>query len=166
YPGLGATQRLPRLIGRELAKYLIFTGEVLNARTAHFMGLAEAVSLDELDIRIRETVPRMTTQETLILAPELNKIKLILADKVNDLLNGKLLNSQDKLEAKIAKKISYKAPLALKWANQIIDEGLKLGLEQGLQVELGHLEEIFSTEDAYEGLTSILERRRPTYKGM
>ncbi len=168
YPGLGGTQRLPRIIGKDLAKYLIFTGEILNALGAQSMGLAEAVSFDEIDKRIKQAITsaRVTGQETLVLSPEINKIKSLFAGKLQDLLEGKLRDSVDKVEVKIAKKVSYKAPLALKWANQIIDEGLKLNLEGGLQVELAHLTEIFSTQDAYEGLTSILERRRPTYKGL
>ena len=167
YPGLGGTQRLPRLIGKELAKYLIFTGEILNARTAQSMGLAQYVKLEEVNNYIKDSAfgKQMAIQETLILSPELSKIKALFAAKTNDLLTGKLVSSQDQLEAKIAKKISYKAPLALKWSNQIIDEGLRLSVEEGVQVELAHLTEIFSTQDAYEGLTSIIQRRRPTYRG-
>jgi enoyl-CoA hydratase/3-hydroxyacyl-CoA dehydrogenase len=167
YPGLGATQRLPRLIGKEFAKYLILTGEILDARAAQAMGLAQQVSTDQLNDRIKEITarPRIALQETMVPSPELNKIRSLFADKITDLLSGKLLNSPDPLEAKIAKKLSYKAPLALKWANQIIDEGLRLTLEEGLQIELAHLTEIFSMRDAYEGLTALLQKRRPSYRG-
>jgi enoyl-CoA hydratase/3-hydroxyacyl-CoA dehydrogenase len=168
YPGLGATQRLPRLIGRELAKYLIFTGEILDARAAQSMGLAQFISVSDLTDQLKTLARNSQTsfqEKTIIFSPEINKTKSLFSERVYDLLGGKLAGSADVFEAKIAKKISYKAPLALKWANQIIDEGLKLGLEQGLQVELAHLTEIFSTKDAYEGLTSILQKRRPTYRG-
>ena len=38
-PGFGGTQRLPRLIGKGMAKYLIMTGEMINAEEAYRIGL-------------------------------------------------------------------------------------------------------------------------------
>ena len=37
-------------------------------------------------------------------------------------------------------------------------------IEQGIAMELSHLDEIFSTSDAYEGLSS-LGKRRPVFTG-
>ncbi len=71
----------------------------------------------------------------------------------------------DELGQKLAKTLSYKAPIAIRIANKLIDEGGALSLEEGLKMELDHLTEIFSTKDAYEGLKSVIERRRPTFKG-
>ena len=71
----------------------------------------------------------------------------------------------NELGQKISKTISYKAPIAIKLANQIIDDGSKLDLEKGLEVELSHLTEIFSTDDALEGLNSVIKRQRPSFKG-
>ena len=42
-PGFGGTQRLPRLIGRNLAKELIYTGDIIDAERAHQIGLVNAV---------------------------------------------------------------------------------------------------------------------------
>ncbi len=42
-PGFGGTQRLPRLIGKGMAKKLIFTGEIINGSTAKEIGLVEEV---------------------------------------------------------------------------------------------------------------------------
>lgn len=172
YPGLTGTQRLPRLIGKAQAKYLIFTGEIINAKQAQEFALAEFVPLTTLSSRIKEITLQKDQkskyiQKTIIYPPELEKIKSIFSDdRINDLLNGKLLTSQDQFETKIAKKVSFKAPIAIKLANQLMDEGVKISLEAGIQMELQHLKEIFSTKDAYEGLTSILQRRRPSYKGI
>ena len=48
-PGSGATQRLPRLVGQGLAREMIFTGRVLEAREALGMGLVNrAVPAREL----------------------------------------------------------------------------------------------------------------------
>ncbi|MDR1731995.1 MAG: enoyl-CoA hydratase/isomerase family protein [Synergistaceae bacterium] len=42
-PGFGGTQRLPRLVGRGMAKYMIMTGEMVNAEEALRIGLVDKV---------------------------------------------------------------------------------------------------------------------------
>ena len=42
-PGFGGTQRLPRLVGKGMAKYLIMSGEIINAAEAQRIGLVEMV---------------------------------------------------------------------------------------------------------------------------
>lgn len=42
-PGFGGTQRLPRLVGKGMAKYLIMTADMINAEEAHRIGLVEKV---------------------------------------------------------------------------------------------------------------------------
>jgi len=42
-PGYGGTQRLPRLVGRNLAKELVLTGEMITARRAYEIGLVNRV---------------------------------------------------------------------------------------------------------------------------
>ncbi|HRT61256.1 MAG TPA: enoyl-CoA hydratase-related protein [Syntrophales bacterium] len=42
-PGAGGTQRLVRLLGKGPAKYMIFTGEFLNAQEAYRLGLVDRV---------------------------------------------------------------------------------------------------------------------------
>jgi enoyl-CoA hydratase/carnithine racemase len=62
------------------------------------------------------------------------------------------------------KRIGYKAPVALSLASELIDGGEGRPIEQGIAMEMSHLDAIFSTADAYEGLSS-LGKRRPVFKG-
>ena len=42
-PGLGGTQRLPRLVGKGIAKELVFTGKMIDAKTAERIGLINMI---------------------------------------------------------------------------------------------------------------------------
>jgi enoyl-CoA hydratase/3-hydroxyacyl-CoA dehydrogenase len=170
YPGLGGTQRTTRYIGKELAKYLIFTGKILDAKTAASIGLIEyIVAPDEIDSTISEfirsgEIAKKSTKKEVELSETFQKIKDYFSDsKIQSLLSGE--GELNELGKKISKTISYKAPLAIKLANKIIDEGSHLDLNKGLELELCYLAEIFSTQDALEGLNSVVMRRRPTFKG-
>jgi len=169
YPGLGGTQRTPRYIGKELAKYLIFTGKILDAKTALSIGLIEyVVPLDEMDSKISELINtgkilKKSIGREVRLSEDLQKIKEYFSDdNIETILSGK--GDLNKLGHKISKTISYKAPIAIKLANKIIDQGISLSLNEGLEIELSHLEEIFSTRDALEGLNSMIMRKRPEFK--
>jgi len=171
YPGLGGTQRLARLIGKALAKYLIFTGDIVNAKQASEMGLGEFVSISNLNNQIKDIAkspdPKARMLKTIMSSAQTEKTRALFSDdKIDALMTGKLANSSDAIEAQVSKKVSFKAPIALRLANKIIEDGLKGSLENGIQMELAYLTEIFSTKDAYEGLTSVLQRKRPVYKGM
>jgi enoyl-CoA hydratase/3-hydroxyacyl-CoA dehydrogenase len=169
YPGLGGTQRTPRYIGKELAKYLILTGRIIDSKSARDMGLVQyLVPSDKMDGFIRDLVSKARIRKAgrppKRLTAELEGIKGLFADdKVGALLLGKA-PAEGEVAQGIAKQVSRKAPMALRLANQLIDEGLKGSLEAGLELELGHLKEIFSTKDALAGLRSV-GRGRPEFKG-
>jgi enoyl-CoA hydratase/carnithine racemase len=171
YPGLGGTQRLSRRVGKELAKYIIFTGRMISGEVALSIGLADYLfSPEEIDEKIQtlvaegKLIPKKGKGQE-ALPPEFQEIqKLFTDEKIEGWMSGKYLESKDPLTAKTAKIVAGKAPLALKFANRIMDEGFKLPLSEAVKLELAHLNEIFSTDDALTGLSS-LGKGTPTFKG-
>jgi enoyl-CoA hydratase/3-hydroxyacyl-CoA dehydrogenase len=171
YPGLGGTQRTSRRIGKELAKYIIFTGRMISGEAALSLGLADYLfPPEEMDEAIRKGIAEGTLtarkgpgQEAL--PPEFQHLKELFSDeKIEGWLNSRFLENEDPLAAKTAKIVAGKAPLALRFANQIIDEGFKLPLSEAVKLELVHLNEIFSTADALTGLSSV-GKGKPAFKG-
>jgi enoyl-CoA hydratase/carnithine racemase len=59
--------------------------------------------------------------------------------------------------------LSRTAPIALKMASELIDATKDTDLSAGLQMELDRLTEIFSTKDSLEGLSALIEGRKPGY---
>lgn len=162
YPGLGGTQRTSRVIGKELAKYLIFTGRLISAAEAHAIGIVDYVfSPAEIEEKLRELIAegKMAPdkgKKPEELPPDWRRLRELFRDaNIEAWLSGQFLDSEDPLEAKTAGTIAANAPLALKLANQIIDEGMDLPLREATKLELDHLIEIFSTADALTGLSNV-----------
>ncbi|HEV8360524.1 MAG TPA: enoyl-CoA hydratase-related protein [Candidatus Thermoplasmatota archaeon] len=66
----------------------------------------------------------------------------------------------------IAKLIGVKcAPLAVSAAKEAITKGQDLPLEEGLGLELASVGAVAGSEDLKEGITAMLEKRAPQYKG-
>ncbi len=65
---------------------------------------------------------------------------------------------------KALSRLPRKAPIAMRLAIDLIERSASVPIEEGLRLELSHLREIFSTRDAYEGLSS-LGKRQPVFQG-
>ena len=69
----------------------------------------------------------------------------------------------DKVVSRQLKSLSRAAPIALSMANDLLNAAADSDLKTGLEGELEGLEEIFRTTDALEGLSALIEGRRPNY---
>lgn len=62
-PGYGGTQRLPRLVGRNIAKEIVLTGEMITAQRAYEIGLVNrVVTQAELMGAARETAAKILSK--------------------------------------------------------------------------------------------------------
>ncbi len=169
YPGLGGMLRMARHVGPELAKYYTFTGAGIPAADAYAMGIitrlvepaevpkaiAELAAQGKVDKYAKRTLPERFQKLAALCS----------ATAVKALLSGKIPEGVDtEAASKLLKTMGYKAPIALRIANEIIDRQVSLSMEEAMEVELGRLAEIFSTADALEGLSSA-GRKRPEFKG-
>jgi enoyl-CoA hydratase len=66
---------------------------------------------------------------------------------------------------KILKKIMSKGPVAIQMAKKAINDGLKMSLREGLDLEAQGNAVCFSTEDKDEGAKAFLEKRPAKFKG-
>ena len=172
YPGLGGTQRLPRIVGEPLARRLILTGRPLSAEAAKAAGLVlDVCPLAELDESIRGWIDRGLPDHYPAAphAGDAATIEVYGESFDTSLLDGKppegLSESGSELASKDLRAIGRKAPLALREACRLIREGAPLDLENALQLELDALPKIFSTSDALLGLKAVGSRDRPTWTG-
>jgi enoyl-CoA hydratase/3-hydroxyacyl-CoA dehydrogenase len=159
YPGLGGTQRASRLIGVARAKQLIASGQFINAKKAYALGLVDTVVEPVFDWRELAALSIDKAQAGRV---EETSEELEFAAFDGD-FNHPLL-AREGFE-KQAKGITRKAPVAMKTAMHLIDQGYDLNLQDGLQLELDGLKTIFSTQDARIGLSCILSGQKPNYIG-
>jgi len=168
YPGLGGTQRATRRVGVGLAKWLVFTGRMLRASEAQAIGLVdEVVPHEELDGALRraiETAPSRGSRQVRVPDSHRALDELFRSQGADALREGKVDTRGNEDLARAVKSVAAKAPLALRLAGRLIEEGAERPLADGLRMELDHLLEIFSTRDAYEGLKSV-GQKPPVYEG-
>jgi len=152
YPGLGGTQRSVKKIGKGLSKFLIHTGRIISAKEGKEMGLIdEIISLEKMFMILSGEISIDAINKNTI-NPKWKAISNFFENNsLHDFIdrtyvcNGLFPEDAEK----ITKPIRYKAPIALKLADKLIDES------KGCTSELEYLHEIFSTSDALLGLTSI-----------
>ncbi|MEZ4525642.1 MAG: enoyl-CoA hydratase-related protein [Desulfobacterales bacterium] len=119
-PGFGGTQRLPRLVGANRAKEMIFTGKMIPAAEAAAIGMVNKV------------------------CPAANLMEEVM---------------------KTAKAIAAKGRVSLRAAKQAVNSGLGADLATGLNIECDAFALCMASEDAKEGTSAFLEKRKAAFKG-
>lgn len=151
YPALGGTQRTALRVGKGFAKYLVLTGKTLTSKEAEEVGLIDKlISSDEMfEILEGGKLPEISKKEQK--GKWLAYSDLYKKNKYHSILEGNYQNGgleKEELE-KLIKTMKYKAPVAMKYAEDLIDEA------KGPASELDKLVDIFSTNDALLGLSSV-----------
>lgn len=65
----------------------------------------------------------------------------------------------------VAKKISSKAPFAVRLAKELIELAISSDMRRGLKTEADYFSLCFATEDQKEGMKAFLEKRKVEFKG-
>ena len=148
-PGLGGTQRLPRLIGVPDALDLILTGRQVDARKARRLGLVDD-TCHPSDLR---TAAERALRER---GGAKKAPRKPIASRAGNFLSGTLLGGKlvwDKARAGVMEKTGghYPAPLV---AIDVVREGMKLPLRRALDLEAGAFSELV-VSDVAKNLISI-----------
>jgi enoyl-CoA hydratase/carnithine racemase len=177
YPGLGGTQRTPRICGIEAARFAILAGNFLDAGSAAALGLLThlvevsdvASTVDELVESGKPTdkypaAPTDSTHPTAAFALAFYSNENMATLAAGECPEG--FDAADKMVSRQLKSLSRTAPIALALASELLDGAVETGadLDAGLALELARLTELFGTADALEGLSALIESRRPTYQ--
>ena len=174
YPGLGGTQRTPRICGIECARYAVLAGNFLDASSAEALGLlTHLVEPSQVEATVasiasagkpRQKYPGQPADPgnpTVAFANSFYSESNMPSLLSGDVPDG--FETDDKAVSRQLKSLSRAAPIALSMASDLLDSAAGSDLESGLELELEGLEAIFDTEDAFEGLSALIEGRRPSY---
>jgi enoyl-CoA hydratase / 3-hydroxyacyl-CoA dehydrogenase len=138
-PGMGGTQRLPRLIGFEKAAEMIRTASPISSEQALEYGLVnELVGGDVLE-RAVQLASELASGKTTVKAMEMGPLSNV-PDSLPDVNLGHLSKAIDKL------------------AVQAIIDGGKLGMDDALKREAYLFGQCWTTEDNRIGLKNFVEK--------
>ncbi len=176
YPGLGGTQRPARICGIPVARWAVLAGNFMDSKTANDLGLVtHLVQPSEVDSIVKKLseIGKPSNKYPRSPANLDNPVVKFAAsfysdENMNTLLSGSPpegFSTEDNLVARQMKSLSRTAPIALRMASELIDSSSETDLTGGLKGEIDGLSEIFATSDALEGLSALIEGRKPAYLG-
>ncbi|MGB0685815.1 MAG: enoyl-CoA hydratase/isomerase family protein, partial [Planctomycetota bacterium] len=149
---------------------LIYTGQILDAKSALAIGLVDAVAeFDELDETAeawavkgpsadREAPEQCPSEDWQAIWDFFGRYS------VDDILSGEADAMGNPVLEKAISKMGHKSYHALKLAENLFLEGAHMDLERALELEARDLDKAFLHADGLEGLSAMLERRRPEFQ--
>ena len=176
YPGLGGTQRTVRICGIEAARWAVLAGNFVDPESAAALGLlthlvdpaAVASTVSSIVVagkpaRKYAGAPIDADHPTTAFAANFYTDANMPSLLSGDCPEG--FDAEDKTVSRQMKALSRTAPIALRMAAGLLEGARTTGddLDAGLALELSSLETIFGTDDALEGLSALIEGRRPSY---
>ena len=177
YPGLGGSQRTPRISGVESARWAVLAGNFMDHTTAKALGLlTHLVEPGEVDATVSQIIEIGKPKEKYAGKPaDMSHPAVAFAtaffsnENMESILSGEVpegFDGEDKMVSRQMKSLKFSAPIAVKMAAELLNDAIKTeaDLDAGLKLELERLHAIFSTADAYEGLSALIQGRRATYK--
>jgi enoyl-CoA hydratase len=66
---------------------------------------------------------------------------------------------------KLAESIAKRAPLAVAKAKEVINQGMDVTLQEGINLESRASRQLFDTDDKNEGAKAFIDKRKPVFKG-
>ena len=171
YPGLGGTQRTTRICGVNAARWAILAGNWIGPEQGEDLGLithlVEPADVEKtIGIISDQGKPSNKYTGTPVRMSEAVQaaVEFYSDENMKSIITGQIPDgSAEGYASRQIKQISRNAPIALRMASKLIDVATSTNLEEGLAAELQNLEDIFATKDAYEGLSSLIQGRRPSY---
>jgi 3-hydroxypropionyl-coenzyme A dehydratase len=148
-PGWGGTQRLLRIVGPSKTKELIYTGKMITAEEAEGVGLVNRViSLSAEENVI--TIPSSTSSE------EERPQKKQRGNELAKILNKKLTDEC----LSLAKEIANNSFTAVKTSKMLINKGMDVDINTGLQLIIYGWALCFAHEDRQKMMSAFLNKAK------
>ena len=160
-PGWGGTQRLLRIAGPATTKELIYTGKMITAEEAEKIGLVNRV----ISLNTEEDMQALPSRSPTISAQsstnsqkdqQHEQQEKQRANELAKILNKKLIDECISL----AKEIANNSFTAVKTSKMLINKGMDVDINTGLQLELYGWALCFAHEDRQKMMSSFLNKSK------
>lgn len=111
--------------------------------------------------RLRQQVGPARAKELIYLATPINAAKALEIGLVSKVVEDEKVLEEAKA---LAIKLTERPAVALRFAKEAINCGVKTDFNTGRNMELARFTMLFSTEDQKEGMKAFYEKRKPAYK--